>query len=739
MNNMKILTCAFRKISCALFLFLLVNQFAYAEKEKGAVPLLDELAGQWRPSWQDEQKPAIANFHGCMQAGKNVLSITNFTQPPVAQGKYFDEGAIMELYINGNAVNSDASKWYPYQILRKAHLDSISIETNTRMVFENSGIVWKLKITNLSKTDRQLTLTFANKGHIRSFKDATWTWSTPRPEDNDFKTVAHLDNGFVENDQKSPASAFFIFSRNNISFKTDGTKVSADVKVSLDKGKSVDLEITMAIGNDNGQAQTNAENWSKNFDAVFTEAFTKWQERYQLAFTPNNHYYTGWLPVLKTDDASLRRIYYSSVVTFLELMRTNFTDGKYKRIIVTAGPAYANTLTYYWDPISYATVWALLDPEEMKLQLMLFLSHDLKKGYAVDFLSMKQVGPWYSANEYTVFHTALTYLNVTGDTSFLNEKINGITVLQRLEQIATAWKQLTDGKSLLADYGGPENVSETVQAYIHKVPFLNAANVWMMRSLAKIYTYKNDKQKAKEFDLTASAISKEVLNLYLKDKGFWQCRFPDGKLVSVPICIDFLTIGRCMPNDLTTKMKQEMTDFVEQNLWLGNWMRALALDDESVQKTLSTSKGRNSITHTWPGESLRADHGCTGAYDGWPALTAEAFVSLGKADRGLGMLRSVAPVLDESPFGQSRYVSGQITPVRKASFGGQDYYEGAGAAFAEVMIRTFFGFDPGIEGTMIKLKNVPRGFNGDLENVKYKSKIYTITSNVNGLKAIVKP
>jgi hypothetical protein len=490
----------------------------------------------------------------------------------------------------------------------------------------------------------------------------------------------------------------------------------------------------MSIGNSNEEALANANGWSKDFHSVFAEAFTKWQERYDLAFTPNNGYFSGWLPTLNTDDSALRRIYYSSIVTFLELMRTNFTDGRYKRVFVTASPAYATSLTYYWDAISYSTVWTLLDPEEMKLQLELFLSHDLKKGYAVDFLTMKQVGPWYSANEYAVFHMVSTYINVTGDAAFLDEKINGITVLQRLEQIATAWKQLIDGKSLLADYGGPENVSETVQAYIHKVPFLNAANVWMMRSLAQLYIYKNEKQRAKELDSTASALSKEILNLYVKNKGYWQCQFPDGKLVPVPICIDFLTIGRCMPGDLTDKMKQEMTDFVDRKLWVGNWMRALALDDESVQKTLSTVEGRESINAPWPGESLRADHGCTGAYDGWPALSAEAFVTLGKANRGLEMLRSVEPVLDEGPFGQSRYVSGEITPVRKVSLGGQDYYEGAGTAFAEVMIRTFFGFDPGIQGSMIKLKNVPRGFSGNLVNVRYRSGNYKIISGVNGIE-----
>lgn len=725
-----------------LLVLFICPQWAYPQNKahsNAVVPQLDELSGQWRPSWEDEQTPAICNFHGGMQAGKNVMAITNLTQPPWSQGAAFDEGAIMELHINNKAVNSTASKWYPYQILRKAIADSCTIESTTRMVFEKPGILWKLRITNPSKTnDIRTHLSFDNKGHMRSFKNEIWTWGTPRPEDNYFKTSQSGNHCLIESDNKSNLYAAYYFNQapSKISTTTSGTSAGFDINIA--KGASVDLEIVMSIGTSKDDALNNATDWAGNFNAVFNEAHTKWEERYQLAFTPKNNFYSGWLPTLKTNDQSLRRVYYSSIVTLLELMRTNFSGSGYKHVFVTASPAYATTLTYYWDPISYATVWALLDPKEMKAQLKLFLSQDLKKGYAVDFLTLKQVGPWYSANEYTVFHTAYTYLNVTGDKGFLDEKVKGEKVIDRLEEIGTSWKKLTDGKSLLADYGGPENLSETVPSYIHKVPFLNAANIWMMRSLAQLYSSRGGIAKARDLNLSATKLSQEVKGLYTNGKGYWQSLYPDGKLVPVETCIDFLTIGRCMPDDLTEQMKTEMTDFVDKKLWVGNWMRALALDDETAQKTLSTQKGRESIKDSWPGESLRADHGVTGSYDAWPALTIESFVHLGKAERGLEMLHDVEPVLDEGPFGQSRYVSNEIEPVRKASFGGQDYYEGAGAAFAEAIIRTFFGFDPHPDGQMIQLKNTYRGFNGELTNVRYKSKNYSILSGPNGIKTQLK-
>jgi len=723
---------------CFLFIFLLYSQFTFGQKElkeNRIIPTLDELSGQWRPSWQDEHTPAICNFHGGMQAGKNVMAITNLTQPPWSQGAAYDDGAIMELRLNNKVINSIASKWYPYQILRKAIADSCLIESTTRMVFEKAGILWKLKITNLSKiNDIRTHVSFDNKGHMRSFANTTWTWGTPRSEDNDFKTSQSGNHCLIESDDKSNLYSAFYFNQppSKISITTSGA--SAGFDISIAKGASVDLEIVMSIATSKEDALNMVADWAGNFSTVFNEAHAKWGERYQLAFTPNNKFYSGWLPTLKTNDQSMRRVYYSSIVTLLELMRTNFQGSGYKHVFVTASPAYATTLTYYWDPISYATVWALLDPQGMKSQLKLFLSQDLKKGYAVDFLTLKQVGPWYSANEYTVFHTAYTYLNVTGDKGFLDEKIKGEKVIDRLEEIGTSWKKLTNGKSLLADYGGPENLSETIPTYIHKVPFLNAANVWTMRSLAQLYSSRGEIAKSRELNASAAELSNEIKDLYVNGKGYWQCLYPYGKFVPVETCIDFLTIGRCMPEDLTEKMKTEMTDFVDNKLWVGNWMRALALEDESAQKTLSTEKGRESIKADWPGSSLRADHGVTGSYDAWPALTIESFVHLGKPRRGLEMLHSVEPVLDEGPFGQSRYVSNEIAPVRKAALGGQDFYEGAGTAFAEVIIRTFFGFDPRPDGQMIQLQDIPRGFNGELLNLRYKKSNYSILSETMGIK-----
>jgi hypothetical protein len=710
-----------------LFGFLIV--FFCIQISSAQIPALDDLAGTWRPAWQDEGTPAICNFHGGIQAGRNMTSVAYMTVPPYSQSLRRN---ILEMSVNDTLVPFIFSRWYPYQILRKGNIAGLNVETSTRMVFENEGIFWKVIIKNPGIKNISVKADFKINGHIRRFEKEVWSLWPPRPAFQEFRIDIKDKSFLVETDAKSAAVAgyYFIFPPNEITKKD--SSATAEYRLNISPGKELELRFIMSFGSEPKTVQGNLKTWSDSFDEIFGEAETKWEERWQIAFKPNNGFFSGHLPILETSDKAIKRVYYGSAISMLELMRTNLP--MFKRSFVTVSPKVGPTTLYYWDPISYSNLWTLLDPAIFKDVLRHFLSVDLKKSYALDLLGGGTVGPWYGANDYTVFHSVYTYLNLSGDWAFLDEKNGSTTILNRLEEISSAWKKLTDGKSFLADYGGAENLSETVPSYLHKVPFLNAANVWMMRSMAEIFEKKGMKEKADQFRKDADVIAKELLGLYIDGKGYWMCRYPDGTTKEVPICFDFFTIARCMPNDLTPKMKTEMMEFVSRDLWMGNWMRALALYDESAQKTLSTEKGRDSWLHAeWRGPSLRADHGCTGAFDAWPGLTAESFIWLGQPQKATDYLRLIAPVLDEGPFGQSHNVANELKPVVKSSLDWQDYFAGDGGTYVDVIIRSWFGLDPDRKWGMIRLPNIDRGFEGVLKNVTYSGKEYEINSSGKGI------
>jgi hypothetical protein len=238
---------------------------------------------------------------------------------------------------------------------------------------------------------------------------------------------------------------------------------------------------------------------------------------------------------------------------------------------------------------------------------------------------------------------------------------------------------------------------------------MNAANVWMMRLLAKIRSIRGEADRARDLNQLASQLAASVLTLYVDGNGFWACQLTDGTKVEVRHCIDFFTTIASMKDDLGPRRIEEMLAFVDRELWTPHWLRALSVLD-----------GAASL-------SARADHGYAGSYDAWPALTVEATFIVGRKQEALERLRSLTPATKEGPFGQSHYVETEQYPVRKALSYGQDYFASASGSFAEVIVRTVFGFTPAAGEEWTPVPTVVPGFEGQLRDLRYGGKLVTVS------------
>ena len=671
------------------------------------VPDLDELAGDWMAGDLLEHTPALSNFHGSLESSRNILGVQNFTIPPFAQG-----GELGILSLNGMALAAHEFRWYAYQVQRRANVAGVSILTTLRMPFEQCGLLFAIDITNQSATPYTATLAISLRAAIRRYP-GKWQWETPRPRGEDqgeFQPGGmHLDGGNLVyiKDTRSQSAAGFLFLSNPD--EVPPSFPNAAWKLTIQPGERFSVKGVMAAGHQIESVAHQAAAWRASFSSVWEEARVGWQKRYLAAFEPENEHFSGNLPTLITSDSTIRRLYYSSLLSLLCLERTNL-NGRYARVFVTASPRWATTLVYFWDTSFFATLWALLDPVCMKTQLTLFLASNIHSCYAIDFQSMETVGPWYSANDYSIFQLVDTYVSITGDWHFLDETIreNKRTV-DYLEEISLYWKTLTKPPGLLADYGDASNLLETVPTYIHRVPSMNAANIWMMRSMARIRAARGEADRALDLNNLADQLAEELLGLYVDGQGFWACQLPDGKKVDVRHCIDFFTTITAMENELGPRRIEEMISFVNRELWTPSWLYALSPKDGAAK------------------ESLRPDHGSTGSYDAWPALTAEAFFKAGRRTEALEHLRNVAAATREGPFGQAHYVATEVYPVRKA-LDLQDYFESASGAFAEVIVRTLFGLSA-TGGGEPPPTGIVTGFEGSLKNLRYRGKLRTITTH----------
>jgi hypothetical protein len=185
--------------------------------------------------------------------------------------------------------------------------------------------------------------------------------------------------------------------------------------------------------------------------------------------------------------------------------------------------------------------------------------------------------------------------------------------------------------------------------------------------------------------------------------------------------VDYIYVGGALANDLTPDIRHEMTDFVKRELLTRDWMRAMSLRDAA-----------GSI-------SDRPDHGPMGAYDGWPALTVATMWRLGFPKDAFDLYCRTAQVTKEGPFAQAREFYGPHrdqydAPVRIAERDGCMKECMSGAAFAQVVVNSFFGFAPSLDGkTILADPQTPRPFTGKLLYVSVRGQQFTIDAGASGV------
>jgi len=643
--------------------------------------------------------------------------VDNIGFPPI-----FVSGAAGIMKINGAEVKADRVRWSPYQVLRSATASkAIEIETTVQLAASENAVLYHVTLRNESSQSHEVPLQISLGSLPVAVKEKGW--ANPRPAttkgflatiESGVLTICNPDKTLTE------AYAFSIVPDSLKADEKDGVapiQGEADWNLKFSPGETKQLYIALAVegmGADPVATSVRLAGDGKNAMAL---AKAERESRWKAMFEPGNKLFSGSLPQLVTDDAAVRRVYYMSLVSLLSVCRECFP--RQSRVYVSNSPEYDCTMIYFWDTREWATVFALLDPAMMRKCLLDWLTLNIHKGYAVDYLSGKLQGPFYSANDYSVFLQVITYIAVTGDRELLSHKAGEKAVLQHLNDIATYWKtQVRTGRTL-ADYGEAANLLECVPTYIHEVPSFNAANIWMMRQMAGIDELHGEKALANELRADAVALLPKVLALYETGQGVWDSLHRDGTRVPMRHVLDFTTIGMTVGEDLDIRIRNEMVNFVKKELLTDTWMRAQSLQDVAAAY------------------SNRPDHGPMGAFSAWPAETAAVFCAFGNYLDALEIFHRVVNVTWEGPFSQSRELLGRESksPARIALRGQQTYDVSSGASFAETIIRGLFGYAPDYctnKPVSAFSDSKPRRFSGELRNVRFHGGLYDITLDAKG-------
>ena len=341
------------------------------------IPTLDEMGGEWTPMDRMENPPSLHNNrymlisdwdltsyffspHGWLY---NLANYADQTDPVLWKRGY----PAVKMLIDDVEYKAREARQGNYRVLRRNNdCNGLAVETDTRLVHEQRGVLSNITFKNTTLLTRTFEValsmpgslqadgigvanTFQRAGNISIIRPtrkpdhveidayivAIWKWKVT------LKPGETWDVGFAAGDDE---------------IKTDGTDGFIQGDIGNQKGEKTDARVA---------------GWVAGFDKELNSAREVWEKRWADAFTPNNGYFSGNVPVLKSSDAALKRNYYMGIYTFLCTERTNLA--LHPRSFITNGERDDGT-QFYTDIAGASPAWILLEPEGTKVTLRRWLT-----------------------------------------------------------------------------------------------------------------------------------------------------------------------------------------------------------------------------------------------------------------------------------------------------------------------------------------------------------------------------
>ena len=625
-----------------------------------------------------------------------------------------------ELFLNGRLLLSHAPggdtisyQWFPHRFVRESRVDGLKFTTETFMPSKQRAAAQTIRVQNVGNSSRSMTLGFDMRAAV-SKKTTAWFVNSPGEADNSI----HWDverGALIFRAQHSAA-----VSVQGISLKPSRVEFGRMIvsEVTLGPGESKEFHYVNAVDGTPEAALAAYDRLQSGFDQAMRQNEGDFNSLLRAAFTEGNSEFSGYLPQLETNDESLWELYQAGFKNLIFARRAS-PDSKYGTTYITLGGHVLPTLSFPWDTSLTSLSLALLDPDALRRLVENWFVQDMHQHLATDYVSAEAVGPWYGVNDMAIVRCAENYLRVTGDFAWLDKKVGERSALDHLVAHATYWKELDKFGHGFGDYGKIENLLEVVSTYLHETAGMNAGNVSSMRFVANLLERRGESRRASQLRGEASQLAQRInQKLYTAGKGWWKCGQPDGSLVEVRHCYDFLAVLDNMADDLSDSQKEEMSRFFWEELHSEFWMRALSPND---------------VDATW---NIRPDHSWLGAYAAWPPATAKGLYKIDRSERVAAWVKNLAKAGNQGPIGQAHFVE-TIFPLE----GGaaykcpndppyiNDWCCIAGGGFTDLVIDTIFGANLGL---FDPLKAQPRlkdfDANARLVNVRHQGKKYAIAA-----------
>ena len=143
------------------------NEHLSTHKASAAgIPSLDEMAGDWIPMKDVANPPAVHNFNQMLVVDHDL---TSFFCYPGGLYPWRHGYPIVKLAVDGQEYPATETRCFAYRALRRnLECDGLAVETDTRMVNEQRGVLCRITATTTTAKPLKAALTLRVPGELQA-------------------------------------------------------------------------------------------------------------------------------------------------------------------------------------------------------------------------------------------------------------------------------------------------------------------------------------------------------------------------------------------------------------------------------------------------------------------------------------------------------------------------------------------------------------------------------------------
>jgi hypothetical protein len=551
---------------------------------------------------------------------RDVGTLNGLYAPPYASSDFN-----FELRFFGEKVTTKKYDWRPIEVRREGELHGIAVSTSTLLTSGTRGGILAVTLRNATDKKQDVPVQLGISGTFDNVK----YWGFPRPDTTRSKTSFLAGRGRIT--RHNSAGAVVVSSDfNNLVWEESSEWSSHWVTTVVMRPGERRTHYTAFVLGPREESESLCDRLLKNPAEVIQRSMeTSARQTEDLS---------ARLPVFEASDSRLSA-YCTRSLQHLMLNRWTVPEFVLNPYYSTGSIKGGCVGCYLWDYASVPELMPLYDPTAVRAHIKQFLSVDITKHFLFNPIDGQGDGPTYLVNQEKIIGCIYYYVLHTGDVKFLEESVNGKSVLEWVIHQATYGDDLTK-PAVLVDYG--ENVSHLElrhqYKYNHILPDVNGGRYASYVRAARLAALAGKEPT----DLVARPEPlKELLKRTLwdpqrkwlgfqSDKGELELRYSN---------IIFTLFG---------------TGVLDQEMELG-------LLSHVNEKEFLSDYGLHSISKLDPAyDQVDIDHGGGGSYVAFPGMIAECLYKAGYPDQAENILKRTLWWAERLPYWGDSIVANQI-------------------------------------------------------------------------------